>query len=63
MTEENKVWVITWSHYDGSGYGIVNNIAYKDYQAAQHIVDTLRTESAPKQYVLVEMGVVQGELR
>jgi len=62
MKEENKAWVITWRHYDGSDSGIVNNVAYECWQAAQHIKDTLNAEGAYKEYKVVELGVVRGEL-
>ena len=63
MNEENKVWVITWRYHDGSDSGVVNGMAYEDWQAAQHIKDTLVVEGAPKWYQVVELGVVRGELR
>ena len=62
MREENKVWVITWRYYDGSDSGIVNNMSYEDWNAAQHIRDTLVVEGAPKAYKVVELSVVRGEL-
>jgi hypothetical protein len=63
MTEENKVWVILWGYWDGSDSGVVNNMAYKDWQAAQHIKATLDSQDPTKKYTLLEVGVVQGELR
>ena len=63
MTDENKVWVVTWRYWDGSGSGIVGNIAYEDWQAAHHIKDTLVSEGAGKDYKVVELGVVQGALK
>ena len=63
MTEENKVWVILWRYPDGSGTGIVGDFAYRDWQTAQHIKQTLVDEGAPKAYEVVELGVVQGELK
>ena len=63
MIEENKVWVILWRYPDGSGTGIVGDFAYRDWQAAQHIKQTLVDEGAPKAYEVVELGVVQGELK
>ena len=66
MTEalvDNKAWVITWRYSDGSGSGIVNEMAYRDFNAAQHVCTTLRDADYSKQYQLIELGVIQGELR
>jgi hypothetical protein len=63
MKVENTVWVIVWRYSDGSDSGIVNNISYEDWQAAQHIRDTLVAEGAPKVYKVVELGIVRGELK
>jgi hypothetical protein len=63
MKEENKVWVIMWRFHDESASGIVGNYAYKDWQAAQHIKQTLVDEGAPKTYEVVELGLIQGELK
>lgn len=63
MTDENKVWVITWRQWDSSGAGIVGNFAYKDWQTAQHIKETLVAEGASKDFKVVELGVVQGALK
>lgn len=63
MKEDNKVWVIMWGYWDGSAFGVVGNIAYDDWQTAQHIQSTLTKESTEKKYTLVELGVVQGELK
>jgi hypothetical protein len=62
MKAENTVWVIMWRYSDGSDSGIVSNMAYEDWNAAQHIRDTLVAEGAPKVYKVVELGIVRGEL-
>ena len=62
MNEENKVCVITWRYCDGSDFCIKKETAYENWQAAQHIKDTLVVEGAPKMYQVVELGIVRGEL-
>ena len=63
MIEKNKIWAISWRYLDNSSWGILDDIAYENWNTADHIARTLRNEVTDKDYTVVELGVVRGELK
>lgn len=62
MIADNEVYVITWSQYDLSGFGIVNDVAYEDYTTASHIQESLRKSDVSCKYEVIKVGLVRGTL-
>ena len=63
MNTSPEVWVITWEFSDKSGYGIVGDLAYEDFNAATHIAQTLSEQGTNKVFKAVRLGLVTGALQ
>jgi len=58
----NSVWVITWAYTDGSESGMLPQ-CYDHYNPAYHVCDKLRSETTDKTYMIVELGIIKGDLQ
>jgi hypothetical protein len=59
---DNKVWVITRKELDNSGYEVMD-LCYEKYDTAYHVWERLKVSDTSREYKLIELGVIQGELK
>jgi hypothetical protein len=59
---ENKVWVITRQYSDGSGYEVMD-LGYSNGDTAYHVWERLKESDSSRDYKIIELGIVQGELK
>ena len=59
---DNKVWVITRKYLDGSGSEVMD-LCYLNGDTAYHVWERLKGSDASREYKIIELGIVQGELK
>lgn len=60
MIADNDVYAIMWSHLDNSGFGIVNDVAYEDYETANIIRESLVRSNFSLKYEVFKINLIQG---
>lgn len=60
MIADNDVYAIIWSQHDGSGFGIVNDVAYEDCHTANIIRESLASPNSSLKYAVFKINLIQG---
>lgn len=57
----NTVWAITRQYLDGTGYEVMD-LCYSNNTTAYHVWERLKMSDTSRNYKIIELGVVNGEL-